>query len=669
MFASLTPNDMKNLNLITIISVMVLSVSTMFGQSIQKGFVFEYNDKMEKVPLANVEIVVTNAASTVSDAKGEFSLRFRQLKPGDRIIVRRCIKSGYSIADETSLEHLYITGDESRINIYLCRTEKLMEVRRNMVRHATEKATSRYEEDQRQLAVNLQQQHITKEDYEKKLEELQREYETKLDNIDNYIDRFVKLDLTALTAEEKRIMEMVRDGNFESAIAAYDKLDLSGHLAMQRKNISRLTEASESMSNSEKNLHRQQKELRNAVLRQCDLLRMQGGPNVAEKIATLIRELAMVDTTNVYNMLVYARLMLGHADFKEAYKVYESLTYSAQSRNDSATLLRAQCYMALTLSRMGRREEGVRMMEHCLPLYDSIRLSRSDTLSLLRDEAEYCNMLGLNYLRTKQYEKADHFFRRSILGLHSLRVETQLKDLDSQYAVLLSQAANCMMERWGDESSQMSREAVRILEDLSITKPYLYEARLAYAYKSLGCILMKHGQQEEAEVNLLAAETHYRRAIQRNKKAYSRFLASCLSELGELYQSQKDYNRALMCLEEAQKIYMDEINGQIRYADDLSEINYRIGGCAYHLGDYNKCLQCNLVSLADLEPYFKEEPEVYREKMGVRLLHLYNVYCRLRDFKKAIFYINRAVEVDPGNERIRRNYQESLKIQQLYPEP
>lgn len=656
---------MKHLNLITFITTLALSVSTLCGQSIQKGFVFEYNDKMEKVPLANVEIVVTNAASTVSDANGEFSLRFRQLKPGDRIIVRRCIKSGYSIADEASLDHLYISGDDSRINIYLCRTEKLMEIRRNMVRHATEKATSLYEEDQRQLSVNLQQQEITKADYDRKLEELKREYEAKLDNIDNYIDRFVKLDLTALTAEEKRIMEMVREGNFDMAIAAYEKLDLSGRLVQQSKNIERLQAASTAMSQSERELHTQRKNLRNAVLRQCDLLRMQGGPEVSEKIISLIHELAMVDTTNVYNMLVYARLMLSNSEFKEAYRTYQSLSYSAATRNDSATLLRAKCYMALALSRMGKRDEATKQMEHYLPIYDSVRLSRSDTLSLLRDEAEFCSLLGVNYNRLKQKDKADYYFRRSIQYLRSLRVETQLKDLDSQYAVILSQAANFMKDEWGDESILLCRESIRILEDLSVEKPYLYEARLGYAYKSLGLIYKTVGRTEEAESALLYAENHYRKVVARDWKAYSRFLAACLAELGDLYLGEKDYNRSLMCLEESQKLYQEQINGQVRFSDVLSEINYRIGKCSYHLGDYNKCLQCDLISLSDLEPLYKEEPEVYREMMSLRLVYLYNVYCKLKDYKKAVFYLNRAKEVSPDDPLVIQSYEESLKIREL----
>jgi len=655
---------MKHLNLITLISLLALSAATMFGQSIQKGFVYEYNDKMEKVPLSNVEIVVTNAASTVSDANGEFTLRFRQLKPGDRIIMRRCIKSGYSIADEVALEHLYITGDDSKISILLCKTEKLMEVRRNMVRQATEKATTRYEEDQRQLAITLQQQEITKEDYERKLEELRHSYEAKLDNIDNYIDRFVKLDLTALTAEEKRILNYVREGNFDKAIEAYDKLDLSGRLIQQSKNISRLSAASEAMQKSEQSLHNQQKELRNAVLRQCDLIRMQGGKDVDIKVCGLIKELAMVDTTNVYNMLVYARLMLGNANYQEAHRVYESLCLSA---SDSTALLRAQCYNALSIYRMGRRAEGIEMMEHYLPILDSLRLHHSDTLTLLRDEAEFYNLMGAGYKRTERIDEANRAFRRSIKFLRTLRIETKLKDIDAQYAVYLSQSAMSMSDEWGEEGAQMCREAVVILEELYQKKPYLYDARLGYAYKCLGSVYKKNGNREEAEIALLEAERYYGKAVQRHPQAYSRFLAFCLLELGEFYLEGKDYNRSLQCLEGSQEIFLKQPDGRLQYSEELSKLNRHIGKCSYHLGDYDKALKCDQQSLEDMEPLYKAEPVEFREQMGQCLLYLSNVHIKLRDYKKADFYIHRAYEVNPDDPEIARQVMEVAKLLQYNP--
>jgi len=306
-------------------------------------------------------------------------------------------------------------------------------------------------------------------------------------------------------------------------------------------------------------------------------------------------------------------------------------------------------------------------MEQYLPIFDSLRLSCSDTLTLLRDEVEFCKLLGTYYVSKGKYDVANQYFRRGIQGLRSLRIEIKLKNLDSQYATLLCQAASSMKDQWKDESGQMCREGVRILEELYQGKPHLYEARLGYSYKCLGSVYKNLGRVEEGEIALLEAERYYRKSVRRNSRANSRFLGHCMYELGELYLENKDYNRALQCLENSQEIYLGEIEGRIRYADDLSEINYDIGKCSYHLGDYKRALECNLISLADLEPYYKSDPEVYREKMGNRLLHLCNVYVRLRDYKKAEFYITRGAEVDPENVKIQRQLMEVKKLLILNP--
>lgn len=646
---------MKHLNLIAQIAFLMLSATTMFGQTTQKGFVFEYNDKMQKVPLANVEIVVTNAASTVSDANGEFTLHFRQLKPGDRILIRRCIKPGYSIADESALEHLYITGDDSQVSILLCRTEKLMELRKTMVRQATEKATMRYEDDQKQLTISLKEQSITKAEYDRKLEELRQQYEAKLDNIENYIDRFVKLDLTALTAEEQKIMEYVRDGNFDKAMAAYDKLDLSGRLMRQNQNVAQLEKASKAMSESERQLQDQRKELRNAVLRQAGLCRMQGGSAMNEKVKQLVRDLALVDTTNLYNMLVYARLELEQSDFDTALRIYKSLEQTGFNRQDSAFLLLAQCYQALAKYKKNDYVEALEQMEHSLPLFDAFRMSQTDTLLMLRDEAGFFRMMGDSYARLSDYDKADVYYRRGIQSLRTLRVETRLKDIDSQYAQFLSEASLTMRSFWMEESVQNCREAISIFEELYQKQPHQYDGKLGYSFRCLGSVYKDLGQTEEAESSLLEAEKYYRKAAHRDSKGYNHYLANCLYCLGDLYVQNRDYGRALQCLDESEQIFKNEPNGEHQYAETLSEINYLIGRSAYLMGDYQRALVSNLKAYEDIQPLYQKEPEVYRKRMSKRLIHLCNVYIRLNDLKKAEYYIKRAVVINPNSGDVQRH--------------
>ena len=654
---------MKHLNLIFALSLLMVLAVPLFGQSVQRGFVFEYNEKHQRVPLCNVEIVVTNAASTISDINGEFELHFRQLKPGDRIVVHHIRKSGYSVANESMLEQLFIMNDSTPISIQLIRTEKLMELRKDIVSKAGKKVDQQFEDDKRQLSINLKNKQIDEQQYQQKLTELQREYDAKLDNIQNYIDRFVYLDMSALSADEKQIVELVHLGEIDKAIALYDSHDLTHKLAQQESLVRNLRAASDEMARTERALHEQKKKLRNAVLRQADLLRIQGGADAHVKITNLLHDLAMADTTNVYNMLVYARQLQGMSNYDEARRVYESLTYSARMRHDSMTLLRAECYEANVLQIQGRFSEGIALAEHSLPLYDSLRLTKSDTLSPLRDVADFCVSLGTRYARLKNYRKAHVYFSRGLQSLRTLRRETKLKDIDSQYATSLVQCATYMRKSyWGDESIALANEAIRIFEELYSNRPYLYEARLAFAQNSLGLVYYAQKRNDEAENAFLESERHYRNSVERNPAAYGRFLATCLTNLSEVYIREREYNRALQCLEEAQKLWLSESDGATKYAQQLSEVNYDIGKCSYHLKDYQTALRCNLKSLQDMEPLYNAEPLAYRHKMCIRLVHLCNSYVVMDDLETAFYYAERAYKVEPEYFEARNNY-ERLKKQ------
>ena len=50
----------------------------LFAQSRQNGIVLEYNERNQKTPLPDVEILVANAGSTISDKEGKFLLTFRE---------------------------------------------------------------------------------------------------------------------------------------------------------------------------------------------------------------------------------------------------------------------------------------------------------------------------------------------------------------------------------------------------------------------------------------------------------------------------------------------------------------------------------------------------------------------------------------------------------------
>ena len=103
-----------------------------FSQVCQHGLVLEYNEKHEKTPLGQVEILVQNAGSTVSNTNGSFTLNFRTLKHGDKVVVRRIEKPEYELFNRDAIDQWIISRSENDIfTIVMCRSDRLKRLRDN----------------------------------------------------------------------------------------------------------------------------------------------------------------------------------------------------------------------------------------------------------------------------------------------------------------------------------------------------------------------------------------------------------------------------------------------------------------------------------------------------------------------------------------------------------
>lgn len=636
------------------ILTLLLSAACAMAQTIQRGIVVEYNEENVETPLSNVEIVVANAGSTVTNEKGEFTLRFRQLQPGDRVMVRRIYKVGYEVFNTESVEQWYISSDDRLFRIELCRSEYLLKYRNRLITQADHKIATRLEEDKKKLNIDLERNTISKEEYDKRLEKLQRDYEKKLSNIDTYIDRFVHINLSTLDENEKQIIAYVQEGEYDKAIELYEKEQLIEKLTRQGQNVKRLDEASEAFAAKERELDEARSQIRNSVFRQIDLMRMQGGDKAYKKVVRMYQDLAMADSTDVINLLYYARMLAAEANNEEAIAVYRTIANVAREKGDSLNMLRSECYQAKQLMLIGRITEGITRMEHSLPLFDSLRLQQADTLTLLLDEVDFWQALGTRYAVQARYEMAHEQYGRALHALQSLRKEISMQPLESQYAAFMVQsAANMARSKWGKTSIEDIKEGIRVLEQLYADKPYKYEARLAFAYGNLGLVCsldqnVSPENQEIAEQAFKQSVEHYRKAVEHYPAAYNRFYASQLSNLGEYYIKNKQYDKALGCLKESQEAWVKEPDIEnVKYAHKLSNVHYNLGNCYYFLGDMQNALKYDQIALDEMEPLYEMEPDTYRERMGTRLLHLCNTYRALGELDKAYAFVLRAMEVDP----------------------
>ena len=243
------------------------------AQCVQKCVVMEYNETEKKSPLGGVEVLVINAGSTISDSNGNVTLKFRTQKPGDRVTVRRIEKSGYEIFNKDALLQWNITKEEV-FQIVMCRSDRFKQIRDNYFAISSASYAKQRKAEEAKLQALKKQGRIKQAEYEKEIARINEEYEQRLMDIDAYIDRFARIDLSELSAEEAKAIELFRNGDIEGAIKAYEDMKLEEQYFQSVKNYQKAEKAADTLGVIVKK-HEELRDSINAAINRRDKIKEQ----------------------------------------------------------------------------------------------------------------------------------------------------------------------------------------------------------------------------------------------------------------------------------------------------------------------------------------------------------------------------------------------------------
>ena len=201
-----------------------------FAQATQPCVVMKYNKKEAKSPLSGVEVWVNNAGSKTSDEKGELTLVFRTLKPGDRVSNVQANKGGYVIFNTEAVEQWFISRDQTPFTLVLVDKAYFEQLKSTLTQTSTDNYRKKYEQAVKELEQQREEGRLKDEEYNQKYDELDAQLRDQLNNLDNYIDRFARIDLSNVSDAEQRILDMVQEGKIEEAVQAYEDLKLEEKL-------------------------------------------------------------------------------------------------------------------------------------------------------------------------------------------------------------------------------------------------------------------------------------------------------------------------------------------------------------------------------------------------------------------------------------------------------
>ncbi len=547
----------------------ILSLIVFFilnAQTVQRGIVREYNGKSVKTPLSGVELQIRKANSTISDKDGKFTLEFNTLKPGERVNIRRLDKTGYEIFNKDAVEQWNINPNQS-FEIVMCRSDKfkkLCDIYRSASSASYKKQREKEEAALRKLKVEGK---LKDEEYRKQMIELEDLYERKLDSLENYVDRFARIDLSEISFVEREILELVQQGKMEEAISRYEALQPSTELIHALDTKQRKLEAAQKLVISAQTDRIVINSLYAVTNRQIQTLMLVGGRENNKKIQDIYVNIAEADTTNIGWLLRTGYFIKDYIEnFDKSLYFFQLALSSALSQYGDNHQWVANCYEAIgNLQRdLGGKfhyHEALGNYEKALIILKKLFDEHNGNIGALYKD------IGVLFYEAHLYDKALEYFEKAMLIFDNLYGKSNsgtshiLIYMGSSYAKLKDypKAFDCYQKA-------LEIEKVVFGETNSI---------IATIYNQIGLLYYDNKDYSKAF-------DCYQKALDIEKVVFGEtnsIIAGTYNNTGLIYFSQQDYPKALNCFQKAL-----EINEKFGSFEDI-DVNWRnIARVYYELG-------------------------------------------------------------------------------------
>lgn len=547
------------------------------AQSVQHGFVKEYNGTARKSPLSEVEISVRNASRTQTDQQGKFELNFRTLKRGDRVEVKEINKLGFEVFNKEAIEAWRIASDDSPFTIVLCKSEFFKALKDKYNAIASESYARQEAKAEAQLKELLRQGKMQQAEYEQKIKELQNKYEDQLDDLDTYIDRFARIDLGELSDKEKEIVSLVQEGKIQEAIEAYDKMGLLTQMEELAKQKSSVDDALSALEKKKREIEEQESKLYAMILNQIDLLGMAGGEENLERIADLYDNVARQLSHRPDVVLNSANFFIWERKFDKAiehlnhYLAIHDLTLSQRGQGEKS--------LGDALFQLGQINKGLEHNQQAINL-----IAQITSAPTVKDYITYGGAITNRALMLEtagQIDEAKAAYLRAIAVTDSLYAQGyDHPDIDRfTYTARANLCALLIDQGEADEALTISEEL------LARTTARLDEKDLnsilchAYSLERMGHVSRITGDYAKAAEWIEQALVLWKKLYEKNPQAVTIFYATSLNGLANIYFFQKEYTKAEDIMKQSLALYDKQRsdgsdNAQHLYASQMNDIGY-----------------------------------------------------------------------------------------------
>ena len=522
--------------MLLLLATTIFSISAI-SQTVQNGVVMEYRMWNKKKPLGGVEIDVKYAGSTYSDKKGNFSLKFNTLKPGEKVTVNQIEKAGYEVFNLDAVNQWNLSRDGRPFTIIMARSKDMMALRDNYSSQSSKNYKRQRERETARLNQMLAEGKIMEKEHQKQLKELEDWYSQKTGNINSYVDHFVRFDLSELSTEETEIIKLVQQGNFDEAIKRYDILDPSGKYKQCVQNINEMDNAIHVMIDAKEQEKKRKDSVFDVNLRRIDVLRMAGGRDNFEKIGIILKEMALTDTTDLRCIYTYADYLSEQKSYDDALRYYR---ISLNLTNDSLTISQIMGKIGLLELELGHFNES----QDALSTSRNILQDLSNrNQSYTKHYAQSINNLALLYAQMRKFDLAeDHYLQAQ---MQYQKAENEGDSCTLEILTLKNDLGRLYLDMRDFKKAQNAlSSAYSSIKAPHLASPKVYSPLMAEMECDLGVVNKWYLKYDEAEKHYLSSLSIYQDLYYNNPEAYRKNMAKIAGELSLFYEKTKNSQQA-----------------------------------------------------------------------------------------------------------------------------
>lgn len=610
---------MKN---IFIATILILSALAVGAKTVQTGVVREYKGKAKKTALAGVELQVYPAQSTASDRNGNFRLEFLTLKPGERINVRRIEKEGYEIFNKDALEQWNL-NPTAPFMIVMCRSNMFKQLKDTYYKNSGERYARQYRKAQDELKRLKDQNKIQQKEYIERLEQLEQEYGRQLENLDNYVDRFARIDLSEISPVEQEIIELVQAGKIDEAIAKYEELNAKEKLLDGISKRKEVGEAISTLTEVDRNLAADNDTLYAVVERQIQTLQLGGAEN-NEKIRRLYCDIADADTTNIGWLIDTGNFLYEYAaDHQAALGYFHKALASAEAQHgpQSEEVAKVMNNLGVVYNELGEFSKALDYLQRALEIRLAVHGEENNLTA-----TTYQN-LGNAYLDAGDTANAMEYFRKA------LEVNQKVLDPDApEIAISYNDIGNtwCVLGDYAKGLEYLNKA-------LEIQKKNYGEEHLhtAATLNNIGMLLSDKGDYQTALDNYFKALAIQEKIVGPGHPD----IAISYNNIGSVYYYTSDFSKALEYFRKALDIRVAAFGEK---HPSVGESYSNTGVTLTQLGNYDAACENLEKSLEIYKDVFGND----NEAISVTYINLADLSSNLGDFQKALEYQQKALEIN-----------------------